>query len=98
MGRGQDIFKACALGAQAIGLGSPVLYALASYGEDGIVRMVNMFLDELRMVMRLSGTPSINDITPGHVITTNLQHHIVPTPFNSLQQRTYEPLMPAARL
>merc|ERR1712014_87706 len=92
--RGADIFKACALGAEAVGVGRPVLYALASYGEDGIVRMVNMLLDELRMVMRLAGTPSIADITPDRVITRNLKDHVVPLPVHHLQQHTYEALLP----
>lgn len=96
--RGADIFKAVALGAQACGVGRPVLYSLASYGEKGIVRMVHMLQDELLMVMRLSGTPKISSITPSHVITKNLSDHIVPLPMDHLVDRTYVPLSPAARL
>merc|ERR1712087_445577 len=50
--RGADIFKAVALGASGVGVGRPVLYSLASYGEKGIARMVHMLQDELLMVMR----------------------------------------------
>jgi len=96
--RGADIFKAVALGASAIGIGRPVLYSLASYGEKGIVRMVHMFQDELQMVMRLSGTPDVPSITPEHVITKNLADHIVPLPTDYLVSGTYMPLQPAARL
>lgn len=96
--RGADIFKAVALGATAVGVGRPVLYALASYGVKGVVRMVNMLQDELQMVMRLSGTPDVKTITPGHVIAKNLSDHIVPLPLDHLVARTYEPLAPAARL
>merc|ERR1719159_514044 len=96
--RGADIFKAVALCAAGIGIGRPVLYSLASYGEKGIVRMVHMLQDELTMVMRLSGTPSVADITPNHVITKNLSDHIVPLPADNLVQNTYMPLLPAARL
>jgi L-lactate dehydrogenase (cytochrome) len=96
--RGADIFKAVALGAKACGVGRPVLYSLASYGEKGIVRMVHMLMDELQMVMRLSGTPNVASITPEHVITRNLADHIVPLPVDNLVQKTYMPLMPAARL
>merc|ERR1712151_1303511 len=70
--RGADIFKAVALGAAGCGIGRPVLYSLASYGERGIVRMVHMLQDELQMVMRLSGTPTIASITEDHVISKNL--------------------------
>merc|ERR1711879_977312 len=66
--RGADIFKAVALGAEACGVGRPVLYSLASYGEKGIVKMVQLLQDELQMVMRLSGTPKISSITKKHVI------------------------------
>jgi L-lactate dehydrogenase (cytochrome) len=96
--RGADIFKAVALGAAACGVGRPVLYSLASYGEKGIVRMVHMLQDELQMVMRLSGTATIESITPGHVITRNLPDHVVPLPQDNLVQGTYMPLVPAARL
>merc|ERR1719511_460427 len=95
--RGQDIFKAVALGAAGIGVGRPVLYSLASYGEKGIVRMVHMLQDELLMVMRLSGTPNIASITPQHVIAKNLGDHIVCQPTDNLVNKTYMPLMPAAR-
>jgi len=96
--RGADIFKAVALGASAIGVGRPVLYSLASYGEKGIVRMVHMLQDELLMVMRLSGTPNVASITENHVITRNLADHIVPLPQDNLVSKTYMPLMPAAKL
>merc|ERR1712117_732815 len=62
--RGADIFKAVALGAAGVGIGRPVLYSLASYGERGIVRMVHMLQDELLMVMRLSGAPNVESLNP----------------------------------
>jgi L-lactate dehydrogenase (cytochrome) len=96
--RGADIFKAVALGATAVGVGRPVLYSLASYGDRGIVKMVQLLMDELQMVMRLSGTPDIKSITREHVITKNLDDHIVPLPMDHLVNRTYQPLVPAARL
>lgn len=96
--RGADIFKAIALGATAVGVGRPVLYSLASYGEKGIVRMVDMLRDELQMVMRLAGTPDTESITPDRVITRNLADHVVPLPVDHLTQKTYVPLLPASRL
>merc|ERR1711879_328109 len=96
--RGADVFKAVALGATAVGMGRPVLYSLASYGDKGIVKMVRLLQDELQMVMRLSGTPDIPSITREHVIAKNLSDHIVPLPLDHLVSTTYQPLMPAARL
>merc|ERR1712083_878008 len=89
--RGADIFKAVALGAAGVGVGRPVLYYLASYGERGIVRMVHMLQDELQMVMRLSGTPNISSITEDRVIARNLSDHIVPLPADNLTEKTYMP-------
>eukprot|EP00405_Crypthecodinium_cohnii_P022454 CAMPEP_0206465972 /NCGR_PEP_ID=MMETSP0324_2-20121206/28164_1 /ASSEMBLY_ACC=CAM_ASM_000836 /TAXON_ID=2866 /ORGANISM="Crypthecodinium cohnii, Strain Seligo" /LENGTH=511 /DNA_ID=CAMNT_0053938965 /DNA_START=70 /DNA_END=1605 /DNA_ORIENTATION=+ len=96
--RGADIFKAIALGATGVGLGRPVLYSLASYGQKGVVRMADLLQDELTMVMRLSGTPAVKDITPSHVITRNLADHFVPLPCDNLQSSTYQPLLPASRI
>eukprot|EP00442_Polarella_glacialis_P010295 CAMPEP_0115108546 /NCGR_PEP_ID=MMETSP0227-20121206/38072_1 /TAXON_ID=89957 /ORGANISM="Polarella glacialis, Strain CCMP 1383" /LENGTH=515 /DNA_ID=CAMNT_0002506869 /DNA_START=106 /DNA_END=1653 /DNA_ORIENTATION=+ len=96
--RGADIFKAVALGATGVGVGRPVLYALASYGSKGIVRMVQMLQDELQMVMRLSGAPNVKMITDKLVLTTNLADHIVPLPTDNLTRLTYQSLQPAARL
>merc|ERR1712190_511450 len=96
--RGADIFKAVALGAAGVGVGRPVLYSLASYGDKGIVRMVHMLHDELQMVMRLSGTPDIKSITRDHVICKNLSDRIVPLPQDHLTMKTYMPLLPAAKM
>merc|ERR1712048_78504 len=96
--RGADVFKAVALGATAVGMGRPVLYSLASYGDKGIVRMVHMLQDELQMVMRLSGTPDIKSITREHVIYRNLSDRIVPLPSDNLTAKTYMPLLPAAKM
>merc|ERR1711937_575444 len=96
--RGADVFKAVALGATACGVGRPVLYSLASYGDKGIVKMVHMLQDELQMVMRLSGTPNIKSITRDHVIYKNLSDRIVPLPSDHLTKLTYMPLLPAAKM
>ncbi|MBT8345035.1 MAG: alpha-hydroxy-acid oxidizing protein [Desulfofustis sp.] len=96
--RGSDIFKAMALGASAVGIGRPVLYSLASYGQAGVERMCSLFKEELTMVMRLMGTPSIADITEEHVLYSNLMTHVPAQSRDHLQLDTYEPLRPAARL
>lgn len=38
--RGTDVLKALCLGAKAVGLGRPFLYAQSAYGEQGVVRAV----------------------------------------------------------
>ena len=96
--RGSDIFKALALGATAVGIGRPVLYSLAAYGQSGVERMCALFKEELTMVMRLMGTPTIADITEDHVLYSNLMTHVPAQARDHLQLDTYEPLRPAAKL
>ncbi|CAO3663499.1 unnamed protein product [Umbelopsis vinacea] len=64
--RGTDIFKAIALGAKGVGIGRPALFAMSAYGTDGVARLIQLLKDELEMVMRLMGTPTIADIKPGN--------------------------------
>lgn len=96
--RGSDIFKALALGATAVGIGRPVLYSLASYGQPGVERMCSILKEELTMVMRLMGTPTIADISEDHVLAGNLKSHIPAQARDHLQLNTYEPLKPATKM
>ncbi|PKI69625.1 hypothetical protein CRG98_009980 [Punica granatum] len=50
-------------------IGRPIIYGLAVKGECGVRRVIEMLRDELELTMALSGCPSVNDITRGHVIT-----------------------------
>lgn len=61
--RGLDIITALALGAKAVFIGRPVLYALAYYGGYGLRDMLNILTKELEKGMALLGTPTIKDIT-----------------------------------
>lgn len=61
--RGTDIAKALALGASAVLLGRPVLWALAVGGEAGVVRLLRMLKEEFRVAMALLGARSVQDIT-----------------------------------
>ncbi|XP_059455957.1 peroxisomal (S)-2-hydroxyacid oxidase GLO4-like [Corylus avellana] len=67
--RGKDVFKALALGAQAVLVGRPVVYGLAAKGEYGIKRVIEMLKDELELTMALSGCSSVKDITRSHIRT-----------------------------
>jgi len=90
--RGTDVFKALALGAQAVGIGRPILYGLASYGQEGVERVIQILKDELEMCMRLMGTPTLADINPTLLSTKNLTDHFVPSPKDFLSSATYLPL------
>ncbi|XP_022980628.1 peroxisomal (S)-2-hydroxy-acid oxidase GLO4-like isoform X3 [Cucurbita maxima] len=67
--RGTDVFKALALGAQAVLIGRPVLFGLAAKGEGGVRTVLEMLKNELEISMSLSGCPCIKDITRSHVRT-----------------------------
>ncbi|KAI8904059.1 cytochrome b2, mitochondrial precursor [Gorgonomyces haynaldii] len=60
--RGTDVYKCLALGAHAVGIGRPWLYAMSTYGQEGVERAMDLLKEELEMVMRLMGTPTIKDI------------------------------------
>ena len=63
--RGTDILKALALGASAVGIGRPFLYALTNeYGEEGVKKLVSMLRAEIETNMALLGAVSIKDLVP----------------------------------
>jgi isopentenyl diphosphate isomerase/L-lactate dehydrogenase-like FMN-dependent dehydrogenase len=70
--RGTDIFKALALGAEAVGVGRPVLWGLALYGSDGVAAVLEHLRAELVNVMRLAGVARLADISPEYVKSMQL--------------------------
>ena len=61
--RGTDVFKAMALGANAVMLGRPQLYALSVAGALGVAHMLRIIREELEVTMALAGAPTINSIS-----------------------------------
>jgi isopentenyl diphosphate isomerase/L-lactate dehydrogenase-like FMN-dependent dehydrogenase len=57
--RGTDILKALALGARAVCIGRPYLWALVVNGEEGVRDLLRILRDELSLAMALSGRPTI---------------------------------------
>lgn len=57
--RGTDILAALALGANAVMVGRPYLYALAVDGADGIERMMAILKTEFEMAMGLAGSAAL---------------------------------------
>jgi isopentenyl diphosphate isomerase/L-lactate dehydrogenase-like FMN-dependent dehydrogenase len=66
--RGTDVATALALGARAVFVGRPIIYALAYDGPAGVRLALDLLAGELRNVMALLGTPSLSDITRAHVV------------------------------
>jgi len=61
------VFKALALGADAVGVGRPVLWGLALYGADGVAAVLEHLRLELVNVMRLAGAARLADISPDFI-------------------------------
>ncbi|KAG9099027.1 Cytochrome b2, mitochondrial precursor, partial [Ceratobasidium sp. 370] len=61
------VLKALCLGAKAVGLGRPFLYANAAWGEEGVRRTVQIMREEIETGMRLLGVTRIQDLKPEHV-------------------------------
>jgi 4-hydroxymandelate oxidase len=65
--RGADILKALALGARAVMLGRPVLWALAAYGSAGVQTVLEMLQSELARDMAMCGRPNLKSLDPALV-------------------------------
>ncbi|UCV15774.1 alpha-hydroxy acid oxidase [Quatrionicoccus australiensis] len=62
--RGSDVFKALALGADAVLLGRPYVHALAVAGALGVAHLIKLLREELEVCMALSGCATLAEITP----------------------------------
>jgi isopentenyl diphosphate isomerase/L-lactate dehydrogenase-like FMN-dependent dehydrogenase len=65
--RGTDIFKALAMGADAVCIGRAYLWGLAGFGQQGVEKVLAMLNAELSLVMSQMGTPTIADIGSQHI-------------------------------
>jgi 4-hydroxymandelate oxidase len=65
--RGADVLKAIGLGAQAVLIGRPVVWALAAAGEDGVAHVLEIIRQEFDLAMALAGCRSVSDIGRGIV-------------------------------
>jgi lactate 2-monooxygenase len=59
---GADVFKALALGADAVLIGRPYVYGLALDGEAGVAAVLRNMLAELDLTMGLSGCRTIGEV------------------------------------
>ncbi len=65
---GRDVFVALALGARAVLVGRPVLWALAVSGDEGVEAVLTMMTRELTHVMALAGRPRVADIDRSAIV------------------------------
>jgi 4-hydroxymandelate oxidase len=71
--RGTDIYKALAIGARGVGIGRPYIYGLASFGQAGVERVLDILRAELTLTMRQFGTPSIAQITRASILRNGVR-------------------------
>jgi isopentenyl diphosphate isomerase/L-lactate dehydrogenase-like FMN-dependent dehydrogenase len=70
--RGTDVFKALALGASAVGIGRPYVWGLASHGQAGVERVMEILNLELRLAMVGCGARTIAEISPKSLVDTGI--------------------------
>ena len=63
--RGTDALKALALGADAVGVGRPVLWGLAAAGQDGVSAVLQLLRAELLEALMLCGCNSLRALDEG---------------------------------
>ncbi len=66
--RGTDIFKALAIGADAICIGRPYLWGLTAFGQQGVERVLDILNRELTIMMQQAGTPDLAAITRNSLV------------------------------
>ncbi|MEN8834236.1 MAG: alpha-hydroxy acid oxidase [Pacificibacter sp.] len=72
--RGVDVFRALALGADAVLVGQPIACGLAVAGAQGVSHVLRLLRDELEIIMALAGCKTLDEITPDRVV--------IPAPFS----------------
>ena len=65
---GTDIFKALALGADAVGIGRAQAWALASFGTEGVETVIELLRRELQVTMVQTGATSIPNVSQSMLI------------------------------
>lgn len=60
---GMDVFKAIALGADAVLVGRPFALSVVKGGTDGLVQTIEKYRDQLMQTMRMTGCHTLSDIT-----------------------------------
>ncbi len=65
--RAIDILVALILGAQGVLLGRPIMWALASYGAEGVTTILKMLQRDLARCFAMLGASNLQALTPSHL-------------------------------
>jgi len=72
--RGSDILKAIALGADAVMIGRPIMYGLATAGALGVAHTLKILQEELEASMVFTGCKDIEKIKKLNIINNNYHY------------------------
>jgi len=84
--RGTDVVKALAMGADLVGLGRLPCYGLAAAGAAGVVRVLELIEDEMRICMGLLGVDRLSELDRSYV-------HVGAPPVNPAHVHSALPLI-----
>ncbi|KAL4475182.1 hypothetical protein ABPG72_018839 [Tetrahymena utriculariae] len=70
--RGTDVLKCLALGAKCVFIGRPLLFSLAAEGEQGVLKMFELFEKEMKVAMMLLGAGKISDLGLKHLVKATI--------------------------
>lgn len=76
---GTDVFKALALGADAVLVGRLQMCALAVAGALGVAHMLQLLVEELQVCMAQAGCATLADIGPGALVAQPLPSTPLPS-------------------
>jgi 4-hydroxymandelate oxidase len=65
--RGTDVVKALALGADAVGVGRPVVWGLAAGGREGVSKVLELLREDFDQALAMCGGRHPADLTPDQV-------------------------------
>ena len=66
--RGTDIFKALAIGADAVAIGRPYIWGLSAFGQEGVETVLDILKRELEIIMMQARTTRIADINREYIV------------------------------
>ena len=67
---GPDVYRALALGAEAVLIGRPYVHGLALAGEDGVRHMLRTLLAELEINLAIAGVENHRKLGPSALVRT----------------------------
>ena len=65
---GQDVLKACALGARGVLIGRAYVYGLGAMGKSGVAKCLDIIRKELDVSMALCGLRDVRDASPSNLM------------------------------